>query len=220
MGSKKQVENTGAIEQGMPPSLFDPCHQMRCQLNILEDLLAGDFSDVNGETSVAHSVLQEALGGYFHALTEAIVKKDLATGKVISSEQDSVSLLAPNFVRYLSRFGKVGFSYLPVNETELRKVGVFLRRDEDLFLGSLELLRNPLEIRYMGYIPIGVSEEEFHRPLVSNALEGESPSSSVYHLSGFNIPGLNSAFVRLFCETINGQTSRVDGYGARGIEFP
>lgn len=212
MGSAKPIQRTKEIEYIIPVELHDvhdACFKIRSSLNRLEIRLATDFPKINGETAISHNTLQEAFYNYCENLSEAVSRQKIGKSEIFSVSEDPYAKLIPNFIKYLRGFGEVGISSGVYPLRDFERVGIFLKRklDEFRLIGFLEIRQNPDQIEYFGYVPINVPEEEFHK-------------CPVYHLSVPDSAIGNSAFVRLFSETINRKPVRIDCYENRGIEFP
>lgn len=210
MGTKKQVERTGTIEVMAPREFAEACSQIRISLNHLEDKLAKDFPSLNEATASYHARVQEALRGYYGALTDAIGMERIRISEIGAAESSPYARLFPNFIKYLQQFGEAGISYHTDCVQELLRLGVFLKRgnDKHRFLGVLGIRTGLKEREYAGYIPTDIPEKEFF-------------GCAIYHLASPDLGTGNFAFVRLVVEKkSDGTFERVDGFGNRRIEFP
>ncbi|MBS3078708.1 hypothetical protein J4218_01170 [Candidatus Pacearchaeota archaeon] len=219
MGSNKGIEKTRRVK--VRHMISDTCNEVVDALNRLEAILQTNLPAVNSDTAMSHLDLQEAWYQYCHRLVNSI---ELIRIKNSGSESVLNSLypeLLPGFVEYLQKFGSVSFGRHVSYKNNVGRVGVFIARgieQEGNFLGIFE--QGDEHFSYSGYVPINVSEEEFHRPSVHDVSKEESLCSSVYPLGSSGIDGGNFAYVRLFAEKTADGFERLDGFLERGIKFP
>lgn len=207
MGSLKGFKPTEDIEAVLPSSLVVQGCMIRTGINALEDCLLAEFPFVLEETQVSHVQMQEAVASYFREVSLAIRNQKIKENPVPIDQLKILPQLFPGFIKYLSDFGKVGFGRHFYRRDLDNVSGLFLDFGEGFrHLGFLNNSTDGLQREYCGYVPTKLSQGDFH-------------TSPVYHLR--NGPtGLNSVFVRLFSEVVNGKSVRIDGYEKQGIAFP
>jgi len=209
MGSKTEPQKTAEIESMVPSELYSEVLDVRTALNALEDRLAKDFPELWEQGALAQVGSQEALYAYCRRLTRCDLRKRILDLGGLVEIKNPFAELFPNFVKYLEKFGSVGFSPILKYRGGKERAGVFLtgKSGNDELIGMLEMESGQRRSEYVGFVPITVSEKEFHGCSIKDISE-KRPDIG------------NSAFVRLLWETSDSGFVREDGYESKGIPFP